>query len=298
VTGRLVGPDGAAMPRASLTLISAQSYLPAGFGVTADEAGNFALNNVRSGSFVMNVFSSDNRNFSVPLEVGSTDITGFVAQASPALSLHGSVTVEDSVRSLNPASVGINLRRADSGMTLAQAKPEADGTFSLENLQPGRYFADVLPGASGAYVQSITAGGDEVRGRDFEVSASSQGLGILLRTDSATLKGTVESPHDGTAQVERPGHPSVILIPADAHLRGLDVVRPARVSSDCSFSLSGLRPGEYLAMAFEDIDESQLQDPEFLTVLEPLGRSLQLAPGETQTVTLKLSVWPETAAGY
>jgi len=207
------------------------------------------------------------------------------------------VTVEDALRSLNLASVGINLRSADTGATLAMARPAADGTFSLENLVPGRYFADVLPGASGGYVQSITAGGDEVRGRDFDVSAASDGLRIVLRTDSATLNGTVDSPNDGTGQGERQGHPSVILIPADARLRGLDVVPPARVSSNGSFTISGLRPGEYLAMAFEDIDESQLQDPEFLAVLEPLGRSLQIAPGETQTVTLKWSVWPQTAAG-
>jgi hypothetical protein len=89
----------------------------------------------------------------------------------------------------------------------------------------------------------------------------------------------------------------VILIPADARLRGVDVVTPARVASNGSFSVSGLRPGEYLAMAFEDVDESQLQDPESLAVLEPLGHSLQLAPGETQTVILKWSVWPQSIAG-
>ena len=49
ITGGLVGPDGAAMPRASLMLISAQSHLPSGFGASADEVGNFTLNNVRPG---------------------------------------------------------------------------------------------------------------------------------------------------------------------------------------------------------------------------------------------------------
>ena len=297
VSGRLIGADGAPMPHASLMLITAQSHLQTSYGGSADEAGNFVLNNLRSGSYILHAFSSDNQSISVPLEVGASDITGFVVRASPALSLRGSVTVEDALRSLNLASVGINLRSADTGATLAMARPAADGTFSLENLVPGRYFADVLPGASGGYVQSITAGGDEVRGRDFDVSAASDGLRIVLRTDSATLNGTVDSPNDGTGQGERQGHPSVILIPADARLRGLDVVPPARVSSNGSFTISGLRPGEYLAMAFEDIDESQLQDPEFLAVLEPLGRSLQIAPGETQTVTLKWSVWPQTAAG-
>jgi hypothetical protein len=297
VSGRLIGPDGAPMPRASLMLISAQSHLQTGFGASADEAGNFVLNNLRSGSYILHAFSSDSQSILVPLEVGSTDITGFVVRAMPPLSLRGSVTVEDAMRKLNLTSVAINVRSADTGATLAMARPAADGTFSLENLPPGRYFADVLPGASGGYVQSIAVGGEEVRGRDFDVSSASEGLRIVLRTDSVALKGTVDSPNDGTGQGARQGHPSVILIPADARLRGVDMVPLARVASNGSFSISGLRPGEYLAMAFEDVDESQLQDPESLAVLEPLGHSLQLAPGETQTVILKWSVWPQSIAG-
>jgi hypothetical protein len=297
VAGRLIGADGAPMPHASLMLISAQSRLQTGFGASADETGNFVLNNVRSGSYILHAFSADNQSLSVPLEAGSTDIAGFVVRASPAVSLRGSVTVEDAMRSLNLTSVSINLRSADTGATLAMARPAADGTFSLENVSPGRYLADVLPGGSGGYVQSITVGGEEVRGRDFDVSAASEGLRIVLRTDSATLNGTVDTQHEAAVHDERQGHPSVIVIPADARLRGVDIVTPARISSNGSFAIAGLRPGEYLAMAFEDIDESQLQDPEFLAVLEPLARSLQLAPGETQTVTLKWSAWPQAAVG-
>lgn len=298
ITGGLVGPDGAAMPRASLMLISAQSHLPSGFGASADEVGNFTLNNVRPGSYLLNAFASDSRNISVPLEVGNTDISGFVARANPPLTLHGSVTVENAARDVDLASIGVNLRNVDSGMTLASARAAADGTFSLENVPPGRYFADVLPGASGAYVQSITVGGEEVRGREFEASAASQGLKIFLRADSATLQGTAGSPNDENGKGERPGHPSVILIAADPRLRGADPIRPAKVSSKNAFEVSGVRPGDYLALAFEDIDEAQLRDPEFLELLEPLGTRVQLTPGGTQTVTLKWSVWPQTAANY
>jgi hypothetical protein len=297
ITGGLVGPDGAAMPRANLMLISAQSHLPAGFGTSADGVGNFTLNNVRPGSYLLNAFASDSRNISVPLEVGTTDITGFIARANPPLSLRGSVTLEDAARNVNLTAVGVNLRSVDSGMMIASARAEADGAFILENVPPGRYLADVFAGASGAYVQSITAGGEEVRGREFEVSAASQGLKILLRTDSATLQGTVDSSNGAAGTAERPGRPSVILIAADPHFRGIDPIRPARVSSKNTFEVSGLRPGEYLAMAFEDMDESQLQDPEFLDLLETLGTRVQLAPGGTQTVTLKWSVWPEAGAG-
>jgi uncharacterized protein (DUF2141 family) len=298
VSGRLIGPDGMPMQRASVMLISAQSHLPTGFGVQADEAGSFVLNNVRSGSYLLNAFSRDNRALSVPLEVGSTDISGFVAQTSPPVSVRGSVTVESSSRNFSLASVSVSLRLVDSGAVVALARPTSDGAFSLEKLQPGRYIAEVFCGASGAYVQSISVGGEEVRGRDFDLSAAAGGLRIVLRPDSAKLTGTVDSPDGATGHGEGQGHPAVILIPADSRLRGVDVVAPARVSSKNSFDFSGLRPGEYLAIAFDDIDESQLQDPEFLLSLDPLGRSVQLSPGATQTVTLKWSAWPQTAGGY
>jgi hypothetical protein len=298
VSGRLIGPDGAPMPRAFLTLISAQSHLPTGLGAPADEAGNFALNNVRSGSYLLSAISSDSRSISVPLEVGSTDITGFIAQASPPLPIRGSVTVEDAAPGFNLASLSVNLRFADTGATAGTMRPKVGGAISLESLQAGRYVADVFCGGSGAYVQSISVGGEEVRGRAFDLSAASGGLRIVLRTDSATLTGTVNSTDDATPKGERQGHPAVILIPADAQLRGVDMVAPAPVSLKNSFNISGLRPGEYFVLAFEDIDESQLQDPEFLSSLEPFGVRVQLSPGAAQTVTLKWNVWPQAAAGY
>ena len=93
-------------------------------------------------------------------------------------------------------------------------------------------------------------------------------------------------------QPQRQGHPSVVLIPADARLLGVETVAPAAVSAKNSFDFAGLRPGEYLAVAFDDIDAAQLQDPEFLAALEPLGTRVNLLPGGTQTVTLKWNAWP------
>ena len=300
VSGRVIGPDGAPVPRASLMLISAQSHMPTGFGAPADDAGGFTLNNVRSGSYILSAVSGKT-SISVPLEVGSTDIAGFTAQASPTLSVHGSVALEDAARNFNLTSVNVQLRFADSGTPAAAVRAEADGSFNLANLPPGRYVASVFCGTPGAYVQSISAGGEELLGHDFDLSAASSGLRIALRTDSATLNGTVESP-DGTngseaGQGNRQGRPAVILIPADARQRGVDAIASAPVSSKHGFEVRGLRPGDYLAFAFDDVDESQLQDPEFLTSLEPLGTRIQLSPGATRTATLKWNAWPQTAVG-
>ncbi len=296
VSGRVIGPDGGPMPKAFLTLISAQSHMPTGFGAPADDAGNFTLNNVRSGSYILSAVSGKT-SISVPLEVGSADIAGFTAQASPPLSLHGSVTVEDAAQSFNLAGVNVQLRSAESGAPAASVRAAADGSFNLENLPPGRYIASVFCGTPGAYVRSISAGGEELLGHDFDLAAAAGGLRIALRTDSATLSGTVEASNDAIGQGDRQGRPAVILVPADARQRGVDAITSAPVSSKNSFEVRGLRPGDYLAFAFDDVDESLLQDPEFLASLEPLGTRVQLSPGATQTVTLKWNAWPQTAAG-
>lgn len=298
VSGRLIGADGVPMSRAVLTLISAQSHLPAGFGAAADAGGNFTLKNVRSGSYILSATSSGNRSVSVPLDVGSTDITGLNAQASPPVSVRGSVAVEDAAASFNLAGVTVQLRFAESGAPAATVRPAADGSFSMNNLPPGRYLASVSCGSSGAYVQSITAGGEEQLGHDFDLSAAAGGLRIVLRTDSATLSGTVETQDGGASQKDGQNRPAVILFPADTRLRGGEAIVSAPVSSKNAFSATGLRPGDYLAFAFDDVDEQQLQDPEFLSSLEPLGTRVELSPGATQTVTLKWNVWPQTASGY
>lgn len=301
VSGRVIGHDGAPMPHANITLLSAQSRLVTGFGAPADDGGNFTLRNVRSGSYIL-VAVSGNSSLSVPLEVGSTDIAGFAAIASPTVSLHGTVAVEDAAHAFNLAGVSVQLRFADTGAPAASVRPAADGSFNLEHLPPGRYIPSVFCGAPSAYVQSITAGGEELLGHDFDLAAASGGLRIALRTDSATLTGTVETPGESpgqkAAEGDRQGRAAVVLIPADARQRGVDSVASGPVSARNSFSVAGLRPGDYLAFAFDDVDEAQLQDPEFLSSIEPLGTRIQLSPGTTQTVTLKWNAWPQTAAGF
>ena len=298
VSGRLIGVDGAPLPRTSLTLISSQSRLPAGFGAPTDEGGNFVLNNVRSGSYILHAVSSDSRIIWTPLEVGSTDIIGFAAQASPAVSVHGSIVVEDAPRNFNLSSVGVSLRSADRGAFSGDVRASADGSFVLEGPLPGRYVANVDCGTSGVYAQSISVGGEEVLGRDFDLAAAASGLRIMLRGDSATLKGTAGPVEEATKPTDRQGRPAMILIPADSRMRGVDMIAPVAISAKNSFQAYGLRPGEYFAIAFDDVDDQQLQDPEFLTSLEPLGVRVQLSPGATQTVTLKWNPWPQTAAGY
>ena len=296
VSGRAMGADGAPLPHAMILLLSAQSRLVTGFGAPADAAGNFTLNNVRSGSYILSAVSG-NTSISVPLEAGSTDIAGFVAQASPPVSVHGSVTVDDAGRNFSLTGVNIFLRLADSGAPLGSTRPAADGSFRLDNLPAGRYIANVNCGAPSAYVQSITAGGEELLGRDFDLSAAASGLRIAIRTDAATLNGTVE-PGDGTnGKGGGQGRSAVILIPVDVRMRGVDTIPPAPVSAKNSFESRGLRPGDYLAIAFDDVDETQLQDPEFVASLEPMGTRVQLTPGATQSITLKLNAWPQTAAG-
>jgi len=118
------------MARAFLTLISAQSHLPTGFGAPADDGGNFSLKNVRAGSYILNATANGNRNISVPLEVGSTDILGFTAQASPTVSVRGSVTVEAATRSFNMAAVSVQLRFAETGTPAGSTRPATDGSFA------------------------------------------------------------------------------------------------------------------------------------------------------------------------
>jgi hypothetical protein len=214
------------------------------------------------------------------------------------VSVHGSVAVEDAARNFNLAGVAVQLRFAESGAPAGTVRPSAEGSFTLENLPPGRYVASVFCGASAAYVQSIAGGGEELLGRDFDLSAAAGGLRIVLRTDSASLSGTVEASDGGAGQAERQGRPAVVLFPADPRLRGVYPIAAAPVNSKNAFSVAGFRPGDYIAIAFDDVDESQLQDPEFLSTLEPLGTRIQLSPGATQTITLKWNAWPQTVAAY
>jgi len=180
----------------------------------------------------------------------------------------------------------------DSYGGYGQAK--TDGTFSLSQIAPGRYTLHASAGAGEGYVKAILLGSEDIYGKEVDGSAvAAGGLKIVIRLDSAALSGTVEIPDERKAALRAP---TVVLLPADAHLRDADRSHVAQLNQNNGYELKNLRPGDYIAFALEACDYASLQDPEVLAAIAGKGTKVTLAANEAKSLDLKILPWPEQFA--
>jgi hypothetical protein len=269
-------------------------------GSAVDEKGIFTLNNVRPGQYTVMAYnlldSQSNQAAQTPLTVGDCDVTNVALQLLPGLEAKGLIVLEGSDRKdFDFSSFFLGVEAADSspfGGSGTEAK--SDGTFTIPQISPGRYTLSVHPDAGEGYVQSIQVGGEDVFGKEVDGAAlASGGLRVVVRLDSAKVTGTVEIPEDRKANLRSP---TIVFVPAGPRLRSASQFSIAPLDQTNSFELKNLRPGDYLAFAFEEYDYTSLDDPEVLAALESMAAKVSLARGESKALTLKLVPWPEQFA--
>ena len=164
----------------------------------------------------------------------------------------------------------------------------------MSQIAPGRYTLHANAGAGEGYVKSILLGSEDIYGREVNGSAvAAGGLKIVIRLDSASISGTVGIPEERKAALRAP---TVVLLPADAHLRDSNERHVALLNQNNGYELKNIRPGDYIAFAFEDYDYASLQDPEVLAAIAGKGTKVTLAASESKSLDLKILPWPEQFA--
>jgi hypothetical protein len=107
------------------------------------------------------------------------------------------------------------------------------------------------------------------------------------------VSGTLDVPEEKRDPAKEP---RIVLIPTDERLRRAGFIEYPQLDQDYQFSAKGGRPGEYLAFAFAEADNSSFDDPEFYRLMESKGVKVKVGPGESKKVDLKLTAWPEEFA--
>lgn len=302
VTGKVVTASGAPPKQAFVTLLRSDptlAYNTRAFS-PVDESGRFAANNVPPGQYKVRAMRGDMTDWQsgeTTVDVGDSGADNVVVQLQSALEAKGTFVLEGSDRKdFDFSGKQVSLQSVDdesSGFAFAQSK--ADGTFTISQFTPGHYTLDTnAVGSDEGYVKAILAGTEDVFGKEVDANAiAAAGLKIVIRLDSASLGGTVEIPDERKAFLRSP---SVVLLPADAQLRKANLRNIVQLNQENGFSLKNLRPGDYIAFAFEELDYASLQDPEVFATLESKGTAVSLAANESKNLSLKILPWPEQFA--
>jgi len=301
VSGTVLDSDGSPARQTFVSLAVTDGFMRySSVSSMVDEKGNFTLNNVRPGQYTVMANRMDGQNHQAartPLTVSDSDVASVALQLLPGLEAKGLMVLEGSdQKDFDFSSFFLGVEALDSspfGGSGTEAR--SDGTFTIPQLSsPGRYTLSAHPNAGKGYVQSIQVGGEDVYGKEVDGAAlASGGLRVVVRLDSARVTGTVEIPEDRKANLRSP---AVVLQPADPRLRNRSQFSISPLNQTNSFEVKNLRPGDYLAFAFEECDYSSLEDPEVFAALESKATKVSLARGESKALSLKLVPWPQQFA--
>ena len=300
VSGKLLEPDGSPAKNALVGFIATDTQIVMGWSMTpVDAKGGFKTDNVRPGNYnviATRMDGSIGRQSAQSIQVGDTDIDNVTLQLQPPMEASGTITVEAAQAGSGKTEVEftqcwINAEGAGSGpLGGGYGQVTKDGTFKLEGLMPGRLVVNAQCGAGESYVKSILVGDEDVLGKEVDAGAvAAAGVKVILRTDTASVSGTLDVPEEKRDPTKQP---RIVLIPADARLRRAGVIEYPQLDQNYQFNGKTVRPGEYLAYAFAEADNSSFDDPEFYRLIESKGVKVKLGPGESQTVDLKLTAWP------
>jgi len=300
VSGTVLDADGSPAKQTFIMLMEEEGFMAfSNTSSVVDEKGNFMLNNVRPGQYTVMANRMDGQSrqsTQTTVTVGDADLSKVALQMLPPLEAKGAIVLEGSEKKdFDFSSFSIYLNPAGSSIFGgATAQVKQDGTIAISQLSPGRYTINVNSSGGDSYVQSIQVGSEEVLGKEVDAAAiAAGGLRVVARLDPAKVAGTIEIPEDRKANLRSP---TVVLAPADPHLRGAGQLRVAQPDQTNGFELKNLRPGDYLAFAFEDYDYGSLDEPEVFAAVESKATKVSLARGESKQLTLKLVPWPEEFA--
>lgn len=236
--------------------------------------GRYDLFAVEDGEVATASVSIDGSDVTVPLVMNK------------ASTIRGRLIVEgDASRFLSQLSANAVQARGVANRTIfSNAVLGNDGTFSL-TLLPVAYAIDLYFARDWQLLAMRSNGKDVTMQASFEPGELSD-LEVVFTNRLTALTGVV---HDNRGRVTPDA--MIVVFPEDAPARETGISRHIRVvrpDDQGRFSLTGLVPTRYIAIAVESLERGEETDPQTLQRLASRGVPFAISAGQTHAVTLRV----------
>lgn len=302
VSGTAFRSDGTPMVAATVMVsyeLSGPAFASMGVGPTAKVAadGSWSVRDVSPGDYQARVSSIDRdrppESAIALITVQGADVDGVALAADPGATLAGRVTTDDGsplpAQRLTVSARVLGAERMPLGGVTGVPENNGivgpDGAFTYRAASgPLAIRVSSLP--RGWAVKHIVANGQDHAQSALEVRGTQRldDLSIVITRAFPDLTGRIVG--DGGKAVDG----TVILFSTDSSkwIETLGVTRSARPDQAGAFRFDSVRPGEYLLVALEYVQQWQVNDPEFLE--EQRRRAVKVTVGNTmgEPVELKL----------
>ena len=255
---------------------------------TVQPDGTFEFEDVFPGFYLARFDSQQGTEFrtAATIDVRDADVSGVQIAVEPAVEVRGRLRMDDGSR-LDWREVQLRLDSDDRGEagTPLVAGAQADGSFVVQNVQPGNYHVVVTSSSSALrdyIIEEVNADGKDVSDSGFQVGSSAPFLDVVGSAKGATIEGVaVDDQGKPVADVD------IVCIPDAARRRRHDIYQQDQTDQRGHFSLRGLNPGEYQVFALDDA-VGDITDPDFVAVHEGQGETVTVESGERKTLTFRL----------
>jgi hypothetical protein len=216
----------------------------------------------------------------VPVEVGATDIDNVTVAVDSGFNITGLVRIDSPSRQTTARpQFGINLRPVEPTTGAGQLKWDTDHTtFAFNDMSPGAYRLDVFP-PSPFYVKSATLAGQDILSNEFSVAQAAGPIEIVLRDDGGSIEGDV---------LNGDGQPVV-----GGGIIALRNGRATVIQGVGHFKLPNLAPGDYAVYAWDDANQVEYADQDWMRRYGGSGTAVTVSAGQNVQVKLTQQKVPQ-----
>jgi sarcosine oxidase gamma subunit len=181
----------------------------------------------------------------------------------------------------------VRLRNVESlFLRLSSDAIQADGTFTIHEVPSGIWNVSIEPMPEGSYLQLLRSGEQDVLSSGTLITESPrEPLDIVIGAHGAELRGRIS---EGVATI-------VLAAPQGAMASRLSQYATAGVDESGHFAFTGLTPGAYRILAFEELAPQAWADPEFLKDYSDRGTLVDLSEGPAAEV--QIAAIPGSSSG-
>ena len=256
--------------------------------------GSFAIAGLLPGAYLVEARSpSGSESASMEVVVEGSDVAGVTLMLSKGATARGRIRFDtgDPPQGLRPSQVFVMPIFVDplgdhqmAGMNGGPPVTRDDWTFELQGLR-GRGF--IRAGTMSDWeMKRVRREGVDITDTPLDFATDVGGLEIELTQQLTTVSGGISNDRGGMAL------DATVIVFADdpakwgPHSRFINSARP---DQEGRFTIRGLPPGRYVAIAVGYLEPGEERDPDLLEAWRRNGTPFTLSEGKTHVLDLKLS---------
>ena len=300
VAGRVTNPDGTPTTSGNIALLPETGTgggRGPGAGANAsriDWDGSFSMASVPPGRYILRARGDDTEEpqFALqPITIGDLDQTSLTVILSPAATINGTVTFQNTQgqSTPNPDQVRVAaplVDTADFGPN-PTTRVERSGTFTLSGVQAGMHLFRTQGSPRGWTLKSVMVNGRETIDTPVELRSGQKLTGVsLVFTDRLTEV-------NGTITDER-GQPvteyTLLAFSTDEQLWRPQSrqIMTARPDQNGKYQIRGLPPGDYYLVAVDPAEQGEWFEASYLGAHRAAATRFSLTEGDVKTQDFRL----------